>query len=307
MSTTNNNQVPQDMQSKVNEMLDTFGLNWIVKQIPTYFKDGKGIEHATGMVGLVREDKNICFNTVPESYVPYQNDELAYLLIRLCEKTGYSIYNGGMFDDGAKVYMQLKTGDRPAFGKNEGDRIETLATAINYHNYNGSGKWGHTNVTISCANTFNYADRILSKQNTFRHTKKMHMRIEEALRDLDRVHRDEEKTMKNFEILANAKMTDEALIEVVKTVTTVDMAIGAERFEAEYKPITLAKMDELLACIYDQTQEKGDTFYGLFNGVTQWSSHVKNERTAGNREASKYLSTGLQLDNKVFTQLLSMA
>lgn len=290
------------MSDRVNEMLDTFGLNWKVsKEAMT----ARGQQ--TQFFALCREDKPTLkpFAAVPDSYQVYQNYELAELLVRICEKTDYTIYNGGEFGNGAKVYMQLKVGERAAFGKNEGDRIESLATALNYHNYNGSTKFGHTDITISCGNTFNAVDRQL--KNTFRHTSKMHEKIEQALQQIDGVRKIEAKVFEGYERMAGAKVTQDAIVEVAKIVTGVDMSISREELERNYKTVSIEKLDTLLGAIQHEMDEKGETLYGLFNGVTYFTSHLQKERKEGARNESKYLSTSLEIDNKAFSKILSLA
>jgi len=88
-------------------LLDKYNLRWEVSKQQLLLPSGED----TGFFGIVREDTRKTFATCKEGYVPYQNSELAELLIRISEKTGYDINSGGQFKGGGKVFMQLNTGN----------------------------------------------------------------------------------------------------------------------------------------------------------------------------------------------------
>lgn len=113
----------------VDELLDRYKLNWKVDIQPLSLPDNL----ATDFKGVVRVDNGNCFATCKDSFVPYQNSELAELLIRLSDKTGYNIYNGGMFNGGAKVYLQLESPNKiKGIGENN-DTVNGYLTGINGH------------------------------------------------------------------------------------------------------------------------------------------------------------------------------
>lgn len=102
-------------ENLANEILDQFGLNWKVSKQALFLPNGK----ETGFFGIVRDDNEQTFTTCKEGYMPFQNSELAELLIRISEKTGYEIHSGGKFNGGGKVYIQLNTGNEiKDLGKN---------------------------------------------------------------------------------------------------------------------------------------------------------------------------------------------
>lgn len=297
---TNEARTPE-MTEAINTMLDAFGLNWKVAKEAVTIRGHK----ETGFYGVVRQDTLDTFACVPSTYQPLQNDELAELLVRLCEETGYTVYNGGMFNNGAKVYMQLKTREVEGFGKNKGDIIKLLATALNSHNGHGASKWGHTGITVSCGNTFNAAMKEL--KNRAAHTNKLHQKIAAALAELDAVRKVEVKVLDGLQKLAGVKATRKHIIEVAQIVTGLDMSISREELEANYKTVSLDKLDTFLASVAQELGQKGETLYGLHNAVTHFTSHAVTERKEGSRAESKYTGANLKLDNEVFSKLLTFA
>jgi hypothetical protein len=69
----------QDNAEAVAVLLDKFGLNWKVGKEPLCLPNGS----VTPFFGVVRKDNNAVFATCKESYTPFQNSELAEMLIRL--------------------------------------------------------------------------------------------------------------------------------------------------------------------------------------------------------------------------------
>jgi hypothetical protein len=176
----------------VDEMLEKFGLNWTVSKQNLLLPDGT----ATDFFGIVRDDSQKCFTTCKDSYVPFQNSELAEMLIRISEKTGYNLHKGGSFNGGAKVYMQLESPNKiQGIGANR-DQVNGFLTGLNSHDGSTSLKWGETNITVSCKNTFFAAMRQL-KQSA-RHTQSIHGRVEEAIRTLTGVITEEKTYLTNL-------------------------------------------------------------------------------------------------------------
>ena len=80
-------------------LLDKYGLRWTVSKQPFILPTGE----ETGFYGVVRDDNRKTFSTCKDQYVPYQNSELAELLIRISDKAGYEIHSCGAFNGGGKV------------------------------------------------------------------------------------------------------------------------------------------------------------------------------------------------------------
>jgi len=136
---------------RVASLLDKFDLRWTVSKQPLFLEDGT----PTIYKAVVRDDNKQVFQTCKDSYSPFQNSELAELLIKIADKGGYEIHKGGYFKGGAKVYVQLLSGNQlNGIGKNK-TTVIGYTTGLNSHDGSTSLKWGSTNTTICCQNTFN--------------------------------------------------------------------------------------------------------------------------------------------------------
>lgn len=277
----------------VAEMLDRFGLRWDVQKESLLLPDG--VE--SGYYAVVRQDNRTTFAAVKNTYHPYQNSELAELLIRVSEKTGYAIKNGGMFDGGGKVFLQLETGNRIGGIGNNSDEVHGYATAINSHDGSTALRWGTTSITISCRNTFSRAYRGL--YNSAKHSSSIRDRVEESLRNIEIVLREESNTFGRFLKMASVPAFGTDITKVVKSVTGVDM-----RAKEESSTYARNRATELLSSITTEMESKGDTMWGLFSGVTHYTSHkMPAPKRDNGRLESKFMGTGLAVDNTIFSML----
>lgn len=284
---------------RVASMLDQFGLRWNVLKQQMHLPDGTPTKYSA----IVREDNNDVFTTCKDGYVPYQNSELAELLLRVSEKTGYDIHSGGMFNGGGKVYLQLKTGNEiNGIGKNR-TSVKGFITGINGHDSSTSLRWGAVNFTICCENTFASARGKLS--NSARHTASIHDRVERSLRDIESVTMAEKTIFDQFIKLSEVQVTSQNIASIVKSVTGVDVSIPRSKAEEIYSQHAVDRSGELLTSIAREIEQKGETLWGLFSGVTYYTSHVMPVlKRVNGRTESKYIGTASEVDNNAFASIL---
>jgi phage/plasmid-like protein (TIGR03299 family) len=287
---------------RVATMLDRFGLRWSVSKHDLLLSDGS----ITPFKAIVRDDNQHVFATCKDSYTPYQNSELAELLIRISDKTGYDIHSGGEFNLGGKVYLQLSTGNEiNDIGQNR-TKVKGYVTGINGHDGTTSLRWGSVNLTICCQNTFAAAKGKL--QNTARHTSSIHDRVETSLREIEVVSKQEKTIFEQFIKLSQIPVSVNNIAKIVKDITGVDMSTPQSKAADIYSQYAVNRSGELLTSISKEMSQKGETLWGLFSGVTHYTSHVMSTPKRENaRTESKYVGTGADIDNKSFASILSMA
>lgn len=286
----------------VSEILDRFGLRWSVSKQPLMLPDGT----ETPYMAVVRDDNNAVFTTCKEGYTPYQNSELAELLVRISDKTGYEIHSGGMFNGGGKVYIQLNTGNEIKGIGNNRTTVKGFVTGINGHDGTTSLKWGSVNFTICCQNTFAAAKGSL--QNTARHTSAIHDRVETSIREIVSVTQVERSIFDTFIKLSEIPVTKDNIKAVVKSVTGVDVDTPRSKAEEIYSAYSVNRSGELLQSISSELLVKGETLWGLFSGVTHYTSHIMPTPKRDNaRLESKYVGNGANIDNNVYEMVTKMA
>lgn len=284
-------------QIAVDTMLDKFGLNWRVSKQELLLPNGI----QSGFYGIVREDNDKVFTTCKDSYVPFQNSELAEMLIRISEKTGYSIHKGGSFNGGAKLYLQLESPNKiSGIGKNR-DEVKGYLTGINSHDGTTSLKWGETNITISCQNTFMSAMRDL-KQSA-RHTASLHSKVEQSIQTLNSIVLEEQSLFDRFIKLSEIPVQKANIVKIVKNVTDVDITSNGKEISTYSKN----RAEELLTAISGEMAQKGETLWGLFSGVTKYTSHLMPVPKRDNaRLESLYVGSGYSINNDSFADVMAM-
>lgn len=276
-------------------LLDRYGLNWTVSKQPLSLPDGI----KTPFYGIVRDDKKTVFTTCKDSYKPFQNTELAEMLIRLSEKTGYEIHGGGLFNGGGKVFLQLESPNKiQGIGKNR-TTVKGFVTGINSHDGTTSLKWGETNITICCKNTFNAAVHAL--KNSARHTESLQGKVEDAIRNVTGIVEQEKALFDQFIKLSEIPATRHNIASIVKGITGVDSTVSKAELEANYTTYAVNRSKELLTAIAQEIDQKGETLWGLFSGVTKYTSHVLPVPKRDNaRLESIYTGSAHEINNNAF-------
>ena len=243
-------------------MLAQAGLGWNVKSENIQTESGILIPDR---IALVREDTNKVLGIHTESYVPYQNDELLDLLYRIGDSTGLVLHTGGSFRGGEKVWFQLKSGDL----KLGNDTIKGYLSGFNSFDGRSSLGIGNSTITVSCQNTFYRGYREV--ETHIRHSASMKPRIEEILAKIDLVMKEEKTMFQEIIHLNETRMTPEVKELITKRLfeISVEERLDSPEFSTNLK-------NRLWRFNYDMDIEiasKGETLWGLFSGITRYSSH----------------------------------
>lgn len=277
------------MNEQIQQILERSKLNWNVSKSPLFVKIGEEYQ-PTPFVATTRDDTGEAFATFKgESYEVFQNQQLAELVYRISSRENLTVHNGGMFKGGGQVYIQLDNGD----SKVNGDTVKNFISAINSFDGSTSLRWGYSNITIVCQNTFWATYRSLRQQNSLKHTTNIEKSVEEALIEIETVRAIQLEMITAFQRLAEIAMNQKHLEKVIKSVTGVDI----KRTE-DYPQVTINKMNNLITSINHEVEQKGNTLWGLFSGVTHYTTHVYS-RSADARAQSKVFGVANRIDNKV--------
>jgi len=276
---------------KVEEIIEKFGLYWIVKKEPLLLPDG--IE--SGFFGTVRQDTRQTFAAVKEGYEVFQNHELAELVYRIAGNLDGEVSRGGSFDGGGKVYLQISQEDF----KVAGDRIKRWYTSMNSFDTSAALKWGASGTTISCSNTWTMAYKGL--QNTVKHTSNMRNMIDASMRVIERLQEADKSLYEVLTQFTEVEAKREHIEGVVKAVTEVDLSMSLKEAEKEYSTKRLNNAKSLMESITNEMSYKGQNLWGLWSGMTHYTTHkAGSDRT---REKSKAMGTLASADQAVFEMM----
>ena len=280
------------MENRITELLNQTGLNWKVRT--------EGVQTESGIelpnIALVREDNNAILGVHSNGYVPYQNDQLLELLDRVSNQTGLPIHKGGMFGDGAKVFIQLKSNNL-TLGT---DRVEGFVTGINSFDGSTSLGFGPSNITISCQNTFWGAYRSLNAK--VRHTKNMVVKIDDICRDIEGVLHEEKVMFDNIVKLSETRFDDLIKDRVTKTLFNIPREVNLNDSDA-ISTVTQNKLSRFYIDLNGELQEKGDNLWGLFSGITKYTTHSISK---GDNTENKMFGTYGNREREIFSKLVEL-
>jgi hypothetical protein len=280
---------------QVNAMLNRFGLNWLVEKRPLFFQANESVKK-TDYFGVIRTDNNKCFGAMTKQYEPFQNHEMAELVLRISDVIGKPVTHGKVFKEGRRVAMQIEL--EPI--KVGFDTIKRYATAINSHDGSTSLRWGTTGITVSCDNQFSALRKDL--QSSAKHTGNMRQLIDNSFRTLERLEKADTTLYETFKRMTEYFVDEKLVGDVIQKVSKVDPRnINAEKL---HSPRTMNKSLELTTSIAKEMSYKGQTLWGLFSGITHYTTHKGG--TDRTREESKLIGGLQKVDQSIFNQFAEL-
>ncbi len=246
----------------------------------------------TKSIAIVRQDNNAILGVHGDGYHPLQNSEMMEILDRISGKMGLPLHKGGYFGQGEKVYIQLKTQDL-----NVGtDKVKGYLTCVNSFDGSTSLAFGHSNLTISCQNTFfaNYREMA----NKVRHTQKMHERIDIICMQIEDVLRAEQKIFQSITRMSEVRIDQKVRDMVLERILNLDK----EERLADLTTLSTRKkniLSDLEVNIAGEIQDKGGNLWGLFSGITKYTTHSLK----GDSNENKLFGVYGRREREVFAEL----
>lgn len=279
--------------NRVNQFLDRTGLNWKVRT--------EGLQTSSGIIipdkiGIVREDDSTILGIHSNGYLPYQNDQMMELLFKVSQQTGLDVHKGGLFGGGRKVYVQLKSNDL-TLGT---DRIEGYVTGINSFDGSTSLSFGPSSKTISCQNTFFGVYKDLDSK--VRHTKNMELKIDDICRQIEGVVQEETNVFGSIVKMSETRFDDVIKDRVIKSLFNIERNVDIKDVDS-LSTVTQNKLSRFYIDLNGELKEKGDNIWGLFSGVTKYTTHSMGK---GDNSENKMFGTYGNRERQIFKQLVEM-
>ena len=280
-------------ENRTQQVLNQVGLNWSVREESITTESGIIVPKSKA---IIREDTNTVLSVHGDGYFPYQNHQMVDLLDKVSQQVGLPIHKGGYFGGGEKVYLQLKSNDL----KLGNDRVEGFITGVNSFDGSTSLAFGPSNITISCQNSFFAAFRNLNAK--IRHTKNMEMRIDDICRGLEGVLEEEKEMFEDIKKLSETKMTKKQEDWVTRTLFNImkDVDLNSDK---DVSTVTRNRLSRFYVDLNGEVKEKGDNLWGLFSGVTKYTTHSLSK---GDNSENKMFGTYGQRERQIFKELVEL-
>lgn len=285
----------------VQELLDQSNLNWNVVESPIYTTINENQVQINDKKALIREDTGKILSVVSDSYHAFQNTELFELLNKVSDLTGLQLVKGGLFKEGARVYVQFKSNDlRLTNANGTPDKVEGYLTGINSFDGSTSLAFGPSNITISCQNSFFAAFRAMDTK--VRHTRNMMIRVDELAHALSNLTHMEREMFTSITKMSETRFDDEIRDRVTKALFNIKPNVNLLD-EDEVSTTTRNKMSRFYIDLNGELQEKGDNLWGLFSGITKYTTH---SLTKGDNTEAKMFDAYGDREKKIFTSLAEL-
>lgn len=279
-----------NVKNKVNEILVQNNLDFRIEKELLLSSTGR----PTPYYGLFNDKSGECLNSVKESYTVSQNDEVVELVLRGMEGFGeLSVQKAGALNGGRKVFIQLGIDGMSNVGN---ERIKRYVTIIDSNDGSTGLAVGIGENVMSCSNQFFKFYK--SGQSKLRHTASLTQRIKEIPHLIEMALLESIKLTETYKQFQSTSVTKALADEMVKHILGFDRTMSIKK-ETELSTRSLNSMETLYNHITKETNQKGMNMFGLFSGVTSWTTHEKSApRRENGREESIMTGTNYRTNEQ---------
>jgi len=279
------------------EILEQNGLNWNVVKKPLFTydmneKDGFHEVNDTPYYGIVREDTGEVFTTCKEGYTPTQNETIIDTMQEIAGENDLEIIKAIPINKGRKIVIQMQRPDNIfSIGK---EPTKQFIYAINGHDGSSSLKFGFMNEVLFCQNQFAWMSN--SALSGYKHTESIQDKVKQLPSIIN--FADQEEKIFDLQQFSMHNATADLMNDLVDYLTNTD------KLAEEIPTRTRNMRSDLESCIVSEVNRIGSTKWGLFNGVTRYTTHQKSspKREYGKQESILLGSCG-KMNEKAFNFL----
>jgi phage/plasmid-like protein (TIGR03299 family) len=271
--------------TEIGEAIAAFGLNFEVEKSPLYINKG-GLQKIGGKVATVRTDTKKVLGIVGESYEIVQNSDQFGVFQEFADKGIISFENGGIFDDGARTYIQAVLPETIEVNIDRGDVIRKFITLCSSHDGSLALQAFVTPTRIVCTNTFQYAIQNGEHKVKIKHTKTAQEKLEQAIDTIQKAL----DIYKGFDEFISASLRTKEYNEK-ETEKFVELILPSKGKEISTR--TKNMRIELLETIHSgigQAEIPANNLYKLFNGVTCYTNNVLPAKGKGEKNPFEFVT-----------------
>ena len=250
------------------QILEQNGLNWNVVKRPLFYSGTAnapdGDFYSTDYYGVVREDTGEVFTTVSEAYEPTQNHTIIETMQEIAQDNELDIVKAIPLNGGRKVVVQMKRPDN--INVIGGETTEEYIYAINGHDGTTSLKFGFMNKVIFCQNQFAWLSG--NAFSGYRHTKSIQNKVKELPNIIN--FTDQYDKIADLKDFAEQSASPSLIIDLV------DYLFNTHRLAKDISSRKYNMIHDITTCIDAEMSRISHTKWGVFNGVTKYTTHQKS-------------------------------
>lgn len=236
-------------------------LNWDIRMEPLMINNTIDI----GKMAIVRNDNNKLLSIVGQQYEPVSNAKLMHFTTALTKTGEFELMGFDELNEGKIVLAFLKNMQTNL--KINGFLNEEYLFIGN--SFDGTKRFhiGTASSLVRCENQFSTTLKVFSKK----HNSLLNMN-DETVRDILSIYNEKKQTFYNtFEEMESVRVDESVVIQLIKEVHTMltydSKAIQPKDWTTSPSMITLHN------AIKREMKDLGNNAFGLFNGVTWYTTH----------------------------------
>ena len=261
--------------NKANEILEKYGLDFHITKQPLVGFDGEGNQIITPYYGLFNDKTKECINTCKAGYTVSQNADVVEMVLRGTEKFGnqLNVTKAGSIHGGRRVFLQLEIEGNAKVGD---DKIQQYITVIDSNDGSTSLSVGIGDEAAHCFNQFFKFYKV--SENKFRHTATLEQKIASIPNLIQTALGESMRQVELYRKFLSTPLTKGLADKMIKEV------LGYDRLATDLTNRQQDMADLLHSNINTEIGMVGNNVYGLFNGITRYTTH---HQSAPKRENGK--------------------
>lgn len=250
-------------------------IGWEVKESKVaVLKNGEWAEDGNHKA-ILRDDNLDRLSIVSKQYASVPNSYLIEIVERLAEQTGMPIEGYSQSNNGGIVLGYLRNPDGVELAGYPAKRYMVVG---NSHNKTSSLFVGGSDTIIRCQNAFS---RIV-QNHKIRHSSNFKVKMEALLHYFKSFQEEMDRMERRFEKFHSIPIDNKIRTALIERL--IDIDLGNQEALANMSTRKSNLLDSLNSSINREIDDMGANLFGLFNGVTHWTSNVKGakEKVLGN-------------------------
>lgn len=255
------------------DWLKAANLDWSVSMQPTYIKNPSNDDliPVPNSYALVRDTDSKILTVASARWTPLQNRDVLDFMDRYVRAGGAKLETVGALRDGKIIWALAKLEHR--FEVRRGDVIDGYLLFMSPHQVGKAIQVSTTTIRVVCANTMAAARR--QQEVNYRQSHLNEFDVEAAREAIAVAHDQLAAAEKRWKTLDKLKLSVD---DIVKKVLLPVYAPAAK--EAEDSSAVMGILESIVRAPGYLGDDK-ETGYGVLNGVTHWSDHVRGRGGAG--------------------------
>ena len=264
------------MSTTTKEILKAHGLDFRIEKRPLIAMN-EGKELITPYFGLFNTKSGECINTCKLGYHVSQNEDIVDMTLKGIKKFGsqLKVTKAGSINGGRRVFLQLEIEGKSKVGD---DTITRYVTLIDSNDGSTSLSIGIGDEVAHCTNQFFKFYK--AGEAKFRHTATLEQKIASIPTLIELALVKSMEQMKFYNKFVSTPISKGLAEKVIKEVLELETL-------ADLKPRQQNILNNLESAIKTEREFCGDNLWGLFNGVTRFTTHMQNvpKRLNGREES----------------------